>query len=300
MVEETIDGITFHLKKAHDFSFLKRYGKVFSVIDSTGSGCICFGIENQEQKVFVKIAGAETTEAEVSKEESVHLLQHAATLYKELSHPNLIHLIEAYAIEDLFVVVFDYAQGECLFDHWNFDYYKAHPAVRTPWQRFYALPIEKRLDTAEVLFSFLIHCAKHNYIAVDFYDSSMLYDFDKDVVTLCDIDLFQKAPLINEVGEDYWGTRRFKAPEEYIQGAGIDERTNVFTLAAMLFSFFTPIEKKEMDMRYKMKEVLPPDRYLFTLNEEAYAVLRKALSKKKEDRYPTLNEFYNAWKEAIR
>ncbi len=300
MVEQTIDGIVFHVNKAHDFSFLKKYGKVFSVIDSTGSGCICFGVEKNNKRVFIKIAGAETVEAEVSKEESIRLLQHASMLYKELSHPNLIHLIEAYAIDDLYVAVFDYAEGECLFDHWNFDYYKAHPEVRTPWQRFYALPIEKKLYAAEVLFSFLIHCAKHNYVAVDFYDSSILYDFDKDVVTLCDIDLFQKAPLLNEVGEDYWGTRRFKAPEEYLKGAMIDERTNVFTLAAMVFSFFTPIEKKEIDKRYKTKEVLPPDGNKFTLHDEAYAVLEKALSKEKEQRYASLKEFHNAWKEAQR
>lgn len=299
MIEQTIDDITFHLKQKHDFSFLSRYGKVFSVIDSTGSGCICFGIENDKQKVFVKIAGAETTEAEVNREQSIQLLKHATKLYKTLAHEDLIHLSEAYETDDLYVAVFAYAQGDCLFDHWNFDYYKAHPEVRTPFDKFFALPVEKKLAVVEVLFSFLIYCAKHGYVAVDFYDSSILYDFACDKVMLCDIDLFRKAPVINTIGEDYWGTRRFKAPEEYERGAVIDERTNEFTLAAMLFSFFSKIEKTEIDRRYKTKAVLPPHRSSFTLNDCAYYVLQKALAVHKEDRYASLNEFYEAWRKAI-
>lgn len=295
MVEQTIDGITFRLKKAHDFSFLSRYGKVFSVIDSTGSGCICFGVAGNTKKVFVKIAGAETIEAEVGREESVRLLQNAADLYQTLAHPDLIRFIEAYPAGDLFVAVFDYAQGECLFDHWNFDYYKTHPLVKTPFERFFALPIKKKLQAAEVLFSFLMHCACLGYVAVDFYDSSILFDFESDKMTLCDIDLFKKSPLINETGEDYWGTRRFKAPEEYEVGALIEERTNEFTLAAMLFSFFAEIGKPEIAKRYKTKEVLPPDRTLFTLNDEAYDVLKKAMEKDKADRYASIREFHTAW-----
>lgn len=299
MVEQTIDGISFHLEKEHDFSFLTKYGKVFSIIDSTGSGCICFGIENKDKKVFVKAAGAHTTEAEVSAEESIHLLHKATELYKVLAHPHLIHLSEAYAIDDLFVAVYDYAQGECLFDHWNFDYYKAHPEVLTPWQKFFALPVDKKLSVTEVLFSFLMHCVQHGYVAVDFYDSSIMYDFNKDTVTLCDIDLFAKAPVINTVGVDYPGTRRFKAPEEYEKGALIDERTTVFTLAALLFSFFSTIEKEEMKKRYETKVVLPPHRSAFMLNDGAYAVLKKALSRNKEDRYASLSMFHEAWLKAL-
>lgn len=298
MVRETIDGISFHVKKTHDFSFLSRYGKVFQVIDSTGSGCLCFGIENEKQKVFVKVAGADTKEAEVTPLASVQLLKHAAELYRTLAHPCLIHLLEAYAYEDMYVAVFDYAEGECLFDHWHFDYYKAHPEVLTPMQKFFALQEEKKLKAVEVLFSFLMHCARLGYVAVDFYDSSILYDFVHDKVTLCDIDLFQKGPVVNETGVNYWGTRRFKAPEEYVKGAVIDERTNEFTLAAMLFSFFSTITKEETDRRYKTMEVVPVERSAFSLHDEAYAVLCKALSKDKEERYATISLFYEQWRKA--
>ena len=47
MVTMTIDDVLFRLRQKLDFSWLNQYGKVFSVFDETGSGCICFGVENQ-------------------------------------------------------------------------------------------------------------------------------------------------------------------------------------------------------------------------------------------------------------
>lgn len=35
------------------------------------------------------------------------------------------------------------------------------------------------------------------YVAVDFYDGSILYDFNSNTTKICDIDLYQKKPFIN-------------------------------------------------------------------------------------------------------
>ena len=60
---------------------------------------------------------------------------------------------------------------------------------------------------------------------MDFYDSGLIYDFERDVITICDIDLFRKKPAYNEIGADYYGTKRVKAnaPEEFQYGTVIDE-----------------------------------------------------------------------------
>ena len=77
MVIQKLDDISFKLKEKQDFSWIKDYGNVFSVIDETGSGCILFGVEKDDKKYFFKIAGAKTVEAEVSCEESIKLLKDA-------------------------------------------------------------------------------------------------------------------------------------------------------------------------------------------------------------------------------
>ena len=61
MVVQKIDDIEFKLREMQDFSWLNNYGKAFSVIDETGSGCISFGIEKDGKKYFYKIAGAKNS-----------------------------------------------------------------------------------------------------------------------------------------------------------------------------------------------------------------------------------------------
>ena len=125
----------------------------------------------------------------------------------------MIKYVDSFNYKEFFVVIYEFAEGECLFDHWNFDRYKKTKEI-TPLMKFKSLPIEKRLNVVEKLFSFFETFIEYGYVAVDFYDSSIMYDFKNDVVTFCDIDLFRKLPTIDDLGKDYFGTKRLKAPEE--------------------------------------------------------------------------------------
>ena len=107
MVINKLDSIEFRLNELHDFTWLKKYGTAFWVVDATGSGCICIGLEDAERKYFCKIAGVNTVYAEVSPEESVKILKEAVQLYHDLSHPNLIKIIEEYDYKQFYVAVFE-------------------------------------------------------------------------------------------------------------------------------------------------------------------------------------------------
>ncbi|WP_277820845.1 hypothetical protein [Dubosiella muris] len=292
-----VDGLRFHLNTKHDFAWLKRYGEVFSVIDATGSGCVCFGMDDGQKKRFVKVAGMDTVEAEISPGQSIETLKHAVKLYEELKHPYLITLLDAYPVEDGYAAVFDWCEGDCLFEHWNFDRYKN--GQTDPRERFKQLPALQKLAVVDAMFSFLETVVKKGYVAVDFYDGSLLYDFAKDQIMICDIDLFQKGPLTNEIGADYWGTKRLKAPEEYEKGAVIDERTNVFTLGALLLDFFGTYTKEEVKRRYKDCRVVPCALAQWSLNEQAYAVVCRAVDPAPDKRYSTIAAFHRAWQTAI-
>ncbi len=176
MIKLKIDDIEFKLREYQDFSWLNNYGKIFYVIDETGSGCISFGIEKDNKKYFFKIAGAKTVKAEISEEESIKLLKDAVIKYQVIKHDNLIKYVDSFEYKEFFVVIYEFAEGECLFDHWNFDRYKKTKEI-TPLMKFKSLSIEKRLNVAEKLFSFFETFIDCGYVAVDFYDSSIMYDF---------------------------------------------------------------------------------------------------------------------------
>lgn len=124
MVKNKLDSIEFRLKESHDFSWLHKYGTAFWVVDETGSGCIGIGMRNGRKKYFCKIAGVNTIAAEVSPKESVEILRNAVHLYHDLRHPNLVKLVENYDYDNFYAAVFEWAEGECLFAHWDFEKYQ--------------------------------------------------------------------------------------------------------------------------------------------------------------------------------
>ena len=296
MIINKLDSIEFRLNEWHDFTWLKRYGTAFWVVDETGSGCICIGMEKGDKKYFCKIAGVNTIEAEVSPKESIQLLKESVNLYFDLRHPNLVKVIENYDYNQFYVVVFEWTEGECLFDHWNFEKYQRDTTIKSPKEKFKQLPVSKKLNTIDVLFSFLQNVNEKGYVAVDFYDGSIIYDFLTDKTTICDIDLFRKAPVINDRGSEWFGTKRLKAPEEYIKGSVIDAQTNIFTLGALIFEFFGCFSDEEIKQRYCNNQFSPCSYSNWQLNEESYQVAVKAVNLNKNERYRTFDEFFTEWK----
>lgn len=300
MVKIKLDSVEFSLKEEHDFSWLKSFGKVFAVFAQNDSGNISFGVDNGEEKYFIKVAGLKTIESIRTQQEAIAALKAAMPIYEDINHKNLIKLVKHYTLGEIYIAVFKWADGDCLFDHWNFEKYYKNPQIVPPAKCFKQLQISKRIESADVLFSFLDTVSKNGYVAVDFYDGSIMHDFLRDTTTICDIDFFRKKPTFNDMGVDYWGTKRLKSPEEYVYGAVIDEATNVFALGALLFdSFFGNYTDAEVRQRYKMNAFTPCSFENWELSKACYDVALKSVAIERSERYASINEFYTAWKVAL-
>lgn len=299
MIIQEIDTISFRLNEFCDFSFLSKYGNVFCVFDETGSGCISFGVKDRSTKYFIKIAGAKTIKPYISTLEAIDILKHAVQIYEKLQHPHLIQLVEHYELDHLYIAVFSWSEGDCLFDHWNFEEYKQNPNILPPSVRFKQLPTRKKLDSFNVILDFLTTTATNGYVAVDFYDGSILYDFITDTTTICDIDFFRASPTINELGVDFFGTKRLKAPEEYRYGDRIDETTNVFTMGALIFHYFGDYSDAEIKQMYQKNEFIPCRIENWTLTEQLYKIAHKAVAKNRTNRYRSIADFHDAWNQSL-
>lgn len=119
-----------------------------------------------------------------------------------------------------------------------------------------------------------------------------------DNVTFCDIDLFRKIPTINNLGKDYFGTKRLKAPEENELNAIIDEKTNIFTLGAIIFDNISNITN--IEERYTKGLFISNKLEEFELNKECYDVLLKATNYNRNSRYNTIKNFENDFKKSIK
>ncbi|MCI9408695.1 MAG: serine/threonine protein kinase [Oscillospiraceae bacterium] len=296
MVNYNLDGVCFSLKSEHDFSWLKSLGTVFAVFSQNDSGNISFGVNSGREKYFVKAAGLNTLESSVTTAEAIETLRSAAVIYENIKHPNLIELVKHCRVDDIYIAVFKWAEGDCLFDYWNFEKYQGNSQIIAPAERFKRLPAERRIKSADILFSFLDKTSKSGYAAVDFYDGSIMYDFSNNTTTICDIDFFRKKPTFNDIGEDYWGTKRLKAPEEYILNAVIDEVTNVYTLGALLFNnYFGNYTESEVQLRYAQNRFTPCSFEKWDLNKQCYEAALKAVEPDRSKRYQSIENFHRAW-----
>jgi serine/threonine-protein kinase len=102
--------------------------------------------------------------------------------------------------------------------------------------RFRRLPVAERLRMLDGLYDLHASLAGLGYVAADFYDGCLIYDFADKALHVVDLDHYQQGPFTNEMGR-LFGSSRFMAPEEFELGAQIDERTTVFNLgrAAAVF-----------------------------------------------------------------
>ncbi|MCL2322823.1 MAG: serine/threonine protein kinase [Oscillospiraceae bacterium] len=265
-----IDNIPFKLKNPFDTEFIHKYGTVFKVFDGQDSGNLCFGVKDGDKRYFVKFAGAPTEQYNGKIEDAILCLKSIVPVYRDLEHPNLIHFVKAEEIGGGFAAIFDWVDAECMG--------KQYPLSH---KKFMQMPLEKKMGIFEDIVMFHIHVARSGYVAIDFYDGSIMYDFENDKTVICDIDFYQKVPYYGDMG--LWGSKRFISPEEHTDGAVIDEVTNVYTMGATAFALFSDSNRNQ--------EVWP-------LKKSLFDVVKKAVSDDRSKRQQSIQQFLEEWRNA--
>ena len=214
--------------------YLSRAGAVFATFDARtqDSGNISFGIESNGRRWFVKTAGDPADKAPfLPHEERVSLLLNARRLAHAVSHPALPALQGVTQSAWGPMLIYDWADGELV----------RVPADRrgdpeSAFQRFRRLPADELTAAIGTILDAHLHLCRAGWIACDFYDGSVIYDFTGRKTWLIDLDSYHLGPFTNQMGR-LFGSTRFMAPEEFQRGARIDERTTVFNLGRMISVF---------------------------------------------------------------
>lgn len=268
---ESVDGLPVRLRAPHELSFLTRWGRVFRVFDEQDSGNLCFGVEGEGGRVFVKYAGAPTLRYEGSTREAIERSRAAADIYRALPHPRLVRLRESVDLGAGHAMVFDWTE--------------AVPLGR----QFGRAQVLAKFDSAsraravQQIYDFHAYAAAGGWVAVDLYDGSILIDQETGDVTLCDVDVYARAPMVNTMGR-MWGSRRFMSPEEFQLGAPIDDVTNVFALGALAHTLLGDDETKS--------------RGAWVGTDEQFGIAARALSPSRSDRWRGIASLAEAWRAA--
>ena len=268
---EYIADTPIRLKKPFDFSFIYKYGKVFRIVDNFyGSGNICFGVENDNKRYFIKFASAPKEKFDFgTTEQAVEWLKDASQVYRDLAHKNLIKFIKGEEVGGGYVNIFEWVDAECI----------GYPSPPSR-QKFLNLPLEAKMQSYKDILEFHAHVAEKNYVAIDFYADQILYDFEYHKTIICDIDFYQKSPYYGDKGT--WGSSNFVSPEESVPNLRIDEITMVYTIGATAFSIFSDYDRSLEK---------------WTLGKSLYQVAKKAVSDNRDMRQQSVQQFIQEWEE---
>jgi len=280
-----MDRVEFQLQASFRLDWLEKLGTVFAVFAEQDSGNIGFGVQTGGVNYFVKVAGCRTMNYAGDPQEAIERLKRAAVVYEKLEHPALVRMLRHFPVDGGYATVYEWFDGDCLHPHWSFPPPAKYEHPDSPFYRFRQLPVGRRLAALDALFAFHVEVEARGYVAVDFYDGSMLYDFDTHTMRICDIDFYRPSPSTNDMGE-MWGSGRFQSPEESVIGAPIDGITNVFTMGATAFVLLGG----ERDRSIERWEAGPA----------LYAVACRAVEPERDRRYGSVAAFKQAWDAAVR
>jgi serine/threonine-protein kinase len=264
-----IDGLSVRLRAPHDLSFTAHWGRVFAVLDQQDSGNLCLGVEGPAGRVFVKYAGAPTVRYDGVIKTAVGSLRRAAEVYRALAHPSLVTLREAVDVGGGHALVFDWTDATPI----GRQYERSH-VVRS-------LSLPARVDAVQQILDFHVHAAALGWVAIDLYDGSLMVDAESGRVVLCDLDLYERAPVVNRMGR-MWGSSRFMSPEEYELGAPIDEVTNVVALGALAHTFLGDDATKS--------------RAAWVGSDPQFDVAARAMQIERDARWPSVAALAEAWR----
>lgn len=257
--------------------FLRSVGKVFAIFDdhTQDSGNISYGVVADGRRFFVKTAGiSNNPNSFLSHRQRVTLLRNAVSFHRCVRHRSLPELFIVIESPHSPMLVYEWVSGKLVGVERS---QRANPT--SPFQRFRTLPTAELLQALDVVFEFHRHVAERGWVAVDFYDGSMIYDFADQALHLIDLDHYRYQSFTNDMGRMF-GSTRFMAPEEFELGARIDEVTNVFAMGRVIAVFLSD----------GALEPAP-----FRGSKPLHEVMVRACRLERQERFPSMKAFHAAW-----
>lgn len=258
--------------------YLRRVGDLFAEFgrSTQDSGNVSYGVRIGLERFFIKTAGDPNDPAPSLRHvERVGLLRSAVRLSASCSHqalPLLRAVIESPVGP---MLVYEWAEGELL---------GAPRAVRedpaSAFRRFCALPvaeIERCLDT---IYDLHRQLERSGWVAMDFYDGCLIYDFAARRLAVVDLDMYRRGPFVNQMGRMF-GSTRFMAPEEFERGATIDKRTTVFVMGRTALVLLAGGV---------------PDRASYRGSSATFDVIARACDPDRTRRFASVEAFHDAWR----
>ena len=257
----------------------------YKLIDELGRGSfatVYIARDTKNNRIYaVKIMHVEFSD----DGELLARFQREADILSHLSDPHIVRIFDYGDESDIHYILMDYIDGQNL---------KYHTLTHGPMDAFRALDYAKQiamgLDTAY----------KHGVVHRDIKPQNIVIN-SQDVVKITDFGLARSRETVTLTQSNvFMGTAYYIPPEQAESGRSADTRSDLYSVAAVLFEMLTgrpPFEgETAVDIVIKhMNEKVPSICHLRTdLPPELDQFMQKAMAKSPDDRYLTPKEFIAA------
>jgi serine/threonine-protein kinase len=254
-------------------AFAESCGDVFASFESQDSGCVSFGVEAGNRRWFIK---GPSTDAAVDSITSV------VEFHARVRHAVIVRPVEIVEVEGLPVLGYPWVDGESLYPATTqVSGSPVREAADAPHRRFRQLPVDQIVYAVDAVYSAHVEIVREGFVAVDFYDGCLLYDFARRRMRLIDLDEYRPGPV--EVPAALLpGSTRFRSPEEMTPGAIVDERSTVYSLGRVAQVL---LDEGDDEGRWRA-------------SAELATVAERATQPDPADRYGTVTELAGVWRAA--
>jgi serine/threonine-protein kinase len=210
--------------------------------------------------------------------EYVERFRREARALAQLNHPNIVTVIDRGEFEGRQFIVFEHVEGENL---------------KELVEREGQLPVDRALALVHQVARGLAFAHDHGVVHRDVKPHNVLIDED-GVAKVTDFGIarsLEPADGLTETGT-LLGTSEYIAPEQ-ASGARVDERSDQYSLAAVLYELLTgaPPYTGENFMAVAMKHIQQPVPSVREARPDVSprldAIIARAMAKRPEDRFPT-------------
>jgi eukaryotic-like serine/threonine-protein kinase len=210
--------------------------------------------------------------------EYVERFRREARALAQLNHPNIVTVIDRGEFEGRQFIVFEHVEGENL---------------RELIEREGQLPVDRALALVHQVARGLAFAHDHGVVHRDVKPHNVLIDED-GVAKVTDFGIarsLEPADGLTETGT-LLGTSEYIAPEQ-ASGARVDERSDQYSLAAVLYELLTgePPYTGDNFMAVAMKHIQQPVPSVRDVRPDVSprldAIIARAMAKRPEDRFPS-------------
>jgi eukaryotic-like serine/threonine-protein kinase len=263
---------------------LKKLGRyeIKAKIGEGGMGTVFEAIDPMlERKVALKVNKISRDTEAKSKQKYADRFLKEARLAAQFIHPNIAITYDAGMEDGLLYMALEYIDGHGLQSH-----------ARAPE----LLPKPQVLEIIYNVCYALDYIHTKGYLHLDIKPSNIMLT-QKGEVKLMDFGISRLQKESSGPENDISGTVYYLSPEQVNSGYPINQQTDLYALGTVLYELLSGCRPFQGDTPYQViyrishEEPPPISTYLPDLSPEIAAVVQKALSKNRQNRFQSAREF---------